>query len=119
MLREIQSPQRGVRHLYFYVDGSVVAGGTLTRTGMLIGSNDGLITETGAGLYTITFTKPGTRLLNAQGTAVTDVTTCRIVAADTDHTKVSINHVGADQATEEADGDFYVMVVLQDASAET
>lgn len=112
------SPHRKTRTLNFYIDGSAVAGGTLTKDGMLVGSNDGLISETGAGLYTITFNAPGTRLLNAQVTAVTDVTTCRVVAADTDHTKVSINHVGADQATESADGDFYVMVVLQDTESE-
>lgn len=119
MLREIQTPQRQVREFFFHVDGSAVAGGTLTKDGLLIGSNEGLITENSAGDYTIFFNQPGTRLLGAQVTAITDVTTCRVKIATSDHTKVTIEQVGADQTTPEADGDFFLTVWLQDASAET
>lgn len=117
MLRDMQSPQRGVRVLFFHVDGSAVGGGTSTRDGLTIGANDGLITENGSGDYTIVFTKPGTRCLNVQVTAITDVTTCRV--KDHDHTEVNIEQTGADQTTPEADADFFVMVVLQDAQDQT
>lgn len=116
MLREIKSPRRGVRVLYFHIDGSAVAGGTSTKNGMTIGSNDGLITENSSGNYTIAFTNPATRLLNVQVTPNTDVTTCRVVASST--TSVQIEQVGADQTTPTADGDFFVMVALQDAQDE-
>jgi len=116
MQREVKSFQRAVRQLYFSVDGSAVAGGTLTQDGLLVGSFEGLITENSAGDYTITFNTPAQRVLNVQVSAITDVSTCRVKASSA--SSVNIEQVGADQTTPLADGDFYVMVVLSDCEDE-
>jgi hypothetical protein len=116
MLREIKSHQRLIRQLFFSVDGSAVAGGTLTKNGLLVGKYEGLITENSAGNYTITFNQGGSRILNVQITPITDVTTCRVIAATT--TTVQIEQVGADQTTPVADSDFFVTVTLSDSADE-
>jgi hypothetical protein len=119
MLREVKSTQCKVRHLYIELDGSAVAGGTLTTDGLTHGQNDVTVTENSSGNYTFFLNTPGQRIVNVQATPITDVTTCRVVAADTDKTKVTIEQVGADQTTPEADADFYLLIVVSDASAET
>lgn len=116
MLREMMSPRRKTRVLFFEVDGSAVAAGTDTKNGLVVGSNDGLITENSSGDYTITFAQPGTRILQAQVTTITDVTTARVKAHS--KTAVTVEQLGEDQTTPEADADFFLMVVLQDAEDE-
>jgi hypothetical protein len=97
------------RLLAFSIDGSVVAGGTATRNGILEGTYEGTITENGSGDYTITFTKAFARAPVVTLGTITDVTTCRVKACTAAY--VTIEQVGADQTTPEADGDFYVMVM--------
>lgn len=118
MLREIKSTQSKVRHLYITCDGSAVAGGTLTRDGLLNGQFDVLVTENSSGNYTFFLNTPGQRIINVQATPITDVTTCRVVAADTSNLKVTIEQVGADQTTPEADADFYLLIVVSDSEDE-
>jgi len=117
MLREINSHQRLVRKMFFNVDGSVVAGGTLTKNGLLAGAQQGLITENSSGNYTITFNEPGSRILGVQATTFTDVSTMRVIAASA--TSVQVEQVGADQTTPLADGDFFLEVTLSDAADDT
>lgn len=117
MLREMKSPQRLVRCLFFRIDGSAVAGGTATTNGIDEGEYSGTITENGSGDYTITFSQAFARTPVVMITPVTDVTTCRIKAVST--TSVNIEQVGADQTTPEADADFHVLVVGFDTADQT
>lgn len=114
MLRELKSPQRMSRVLMFQIDGSAVAGGTDTTDGITEGAAHATITENGSGDYTITFNQPFARTPTVVVTPVTDVTTCRIKAVTNE--LVTIEQVGADQTTPEADGDFHVVVFGNDVA---
>lgn len=114
---DIKATQRRVRHLYIELDGSAVAGGSLTKDGLLHGQNDVKVTENSDGDYTFTLNTPGQRIINVQCTPITDVSTCRVKAVTA--STVEIEQVGADQTTPLADGDFYLTIVVSDAADET
>lgn len=117
MLRDIKGTQRLPRLLAFRIDGSAVAGGTLTQNGILEGLYDALITENSAGNYTITFNTPFARTPVVTGMTATDVSTLRIVAVSA--SSVQIEQVGADQTTPLADADFHLMVLGFDSVDQT
>jgi hypothetical protein len=117
MLRDMKCVQRMVRVIPVRLDGSVVAGGTLTTNGILEGWQHMLVTEVGAGEYKFTFNQAFHREPVVLVTTVTDVTTCRIKEVTTAY--VVIEQVGADQTTPEADGDFHMLVVGFDAADQT
>jgi len=114
MLRDVKSTQRLIRMLAFRVDGSDVAGGTLTKNGLLEGTFDALITENSAGNYTLTFAKPFARVPVVTSMTATDVSTLRIIAVSA--SSVQIEQVAADQTTPLADGDFHLLVLGFDAA---
>lgn len=109
MLREMMSPQRGVRVIPIRVDGSEVAGGSGTTNGLLEGKFHCLITENSDGNYTIDFNTHFKRTPVVVCMTATDVTTLRIISVD--ETMVRVEQVGADQTTPTADGDFHLLVV--------
>ncbi len=117
MLRPVQCNQRLSRLLAFRVDGSDVAGGTLTKNGLLEGANQALITENSAGNYTITFNQAFARVPVVTAMTATDVTTLRIISVTA--LLVNVEQVGADQTTPTADGDFHLMVMGFDAVDQT
>lgn len=114
MLREMLCVQRKTRVIPISVDGSVVAGGTATKTGILEGQEHVLITENGSGDYTFTFNTPFSRTPVIMLTPLTDVTTVRLKAVST--TGFQVEQVGADQTTPEADADFHALVIGFDAA---
>jgi hypothetical protein len=105
-----------VRQLCLKVDGSVVAGGTATTNGLSGDSAHVTVTENSSGDYTFTLNTPGQRFLSIQATPITDVTTCRVKSVTTEGAIFTIEQVGADQTTPEADADFYLLVVVSDAA---
>ncbi len=114
MLREVLSVQRKTRLIPIRIDGSSVAGGTATTNGIEEGARHVTITENGSGDYTITFRTPFKRIPVVLLTTITDVTTCRLKAVTTD--LFTVEQVGADQTTPEADGDFHALVFGFDAA---
>lgn len=113
MLREVKSVQRLTRLIPIRLDGSVVAGGTDTTDGILEGKYHVTVTENGAGDYTFTFNEPFKRIPVITLATITDVTTVRLKAVST--TAFTVEQVGADQTTPEADGDFHALVFGFDA----
>jgi hypothetical protein len=113
MLREMLCVQRKVRVLPLRIDGGEVAGGTATTDGVLEGERHVTVTENSSGDYTITFNEPFKRTPVVLLTTITDVTTVRLKAVST--TAFTVEQVGADQTTPEADGDFHALVVGFDA----
>ncbi len=109
MLREMKCVQRMVRVIPISLDGSVVAGGTATTTGILEGKRHVTVTENSAGNYTFVFNEPFQRTPVISLTPLTDVSTCWLVAVST--TGFQVEQVGADQTTPLADADFHALVV--------
>lgn len=109
MLREMKSPQRGVRVIPIRIDGSSVGGGTDTTDGIEEGKFHCTITENGSGDYTITFNTAFARTPVVMLTPITDVTTVRL--KEVSATAFTVEQVGADQTTPEADADFHALVV--------
>lgn len=97
------------------MDGSVVAGGSLTTNGLLQGQEHCKITENSDGNYTITLNEPGSRACHVIGLVpITDVSTMRVVAVTA--STVQVEQVGADQTTPLADGDFYLTIMKYDSA---
>ena len=117
MLRSLKTVQRGVRMIAVQIDGSAVAGGTLTTDGVLIGSPHVKISETGNGAYTITLNEPGTMNCFAVATPITDnsimyIGTC---AKNT----VAVTQETASTGVALADADFNLIIFACDAENET
>jgi len=110
MLREMKCVQRLVRVIPIRLDGSVVAGGTATTNGILEGTRHVTVTENSSGNYTFTFNEPFKRIPVIMLTPVTDVTTVRLLGEPT-VSAFTVEQVGADQTTPEADADFHALVV--------
>ena len=108
MLRSPKTNQRLERQLAFSIDGSVPE--------LIVGAGLGALTENSDGNYTIVFTKPFARRPIAMATAITDVSTVRIVAIDNE--SVQFEQVGADQTTPLADADFDILVIGWDTEDE-
>ena len=108
MKRDIKSYQRLVTDIEVHIDGSVVDGGSLTTTGVLMGQEHVKVTENSDGNYTITLNDPGSRACFAVANAITDVSTIRIVA--TTASTVQVEQTSADQTTPLADGDFFLLI---------
>jgi hypothetical protein len=117
MLREMKTTQRLTRVLPLRIDGAAVAGGTLTKNGVLEGKEHVTITENSSGNYTITFNTPFARVPVVTMAPATDVTTLRIIAVAAG--TVQVEQVGADQTTPVADGSFHLLVVGFDSADQT
>lgn len=117
MLREMKTTQRLCRVIGISIDGSAVAGGTLTTTGILEGGQHCKVTENSAGNYTITFNTPFARLPIVAAATFSDVSTLRIVAKTA--ATVQIEQVGADQTTPLGDADFDLIVMGFDSADQT
>lgn len=113
MLREMKCVQRKTRIIPIRLDGSDVAGGTATTNGILEGKYHVTVTENGSGDYSFTFNTPFSRTPVVLLTTITDVTTVRL--KDVSTTGFTVEQVGADQTTPEADGDFHALVIGFDA----
>jgi len=118
MKRKIESHQRLVTVLNITVDGSAVAGGTLTTNG--VGGPDAqhvTISETGAGAYTITLNEPGSRACFATATAITDNSTVYIGAMAASTVAVTQDTVTTGNAL--ADADFNITIYKYDSADAT
>lgn len=116
MLREMMCVQRKTRVIPIRLDGSAVAGGTDTKDGILEGAEHVLVTENGSGDYTFTFNVGFSRKPVILLTTETDVTTVRLKEVTT--TTFTVEQLGADQTTPEADADFHALVIGFDSADE-
>lgn len=107
MLRKVDTPERKVRKLNFLVDGTGTA--ALTQ-----GSFHATLTDNGTGDYTVTFNKPGKRLLGLSVLPITKVYAHTRSALPTAVRILTFNDAGV--AT---DADFYLEVTLSDVAVET
>lgn len=114
MLREMLCVQRKTRIIPIRLDGSDVAGGSATTTGILEGGQHVLVTENSSGDYTFTFNTPFSRTPVVLLTSATDVTTVWLKAVSA--TGFQVEQVGADQTTPTADGDFHALVIGFDSA---
>ncbi len=118
MKRKIESHQRGVTVLNITVDGSAVAGGTLTTDGIAGPDSEHVkISETGNGAYTITLNEPGSRACFAQATPITDNSIMYIgtMAANT----VAVTQETASTGAALADADFCLTIYKYDSVDKT
>lgn len=117
MKRHIESEQRLVEKIFVKIDGSAVAGGTLTTDGLLMGKNQVKITENGSGDYTLTLNTPGSRDCFAVATGLTDNSICYVVA--TDNSTVQVKQETCTTGAALADADLWVEITKFDSADET
>lgn len=117
MLRSIKCVQRGVRVIAVTIDGSAVAGGTLTTNGVLVGSPHVKISETGNGAYTITLNDPGTLNCFAIATPITDNSI--VYVGECLKNTVKVTQETASTGAALADADFNIIILAVDAENET
>lgn len=114
--KEVRTTERGVRIYYISLDGSAVAGGTLTTNGLLLGALHVLVTENGNGDYTFTLNTPGQRIIGVSGMPVTADTslTATILTLST------VQVLQTDMAgAAVADADFYLQIHVSTAAEAT
>ena len=116
MLRDLRTVQREARVIFVTIDGSAVAGGTLTSNGVLVGSPHVKVTETGNGAYTITLNEPGSRACFAMVSPITDNSVCYV--GECLASTVKITQETASTGAALADADFNVMIVAFDSLEE-
>jgi hypothetical protein len=117
MLRDIKTYQRLARKIYVRIDGSDVNGGTLTTTGVIVGSQQVKVTETGNGAYTITLNEPGSRACFAVGCGLTD--NSYITISSTTASTVLVKQETVTTGVALADADFWLEITAFDSSDET
>ncbi len=100
--------QRGVTDILVHIDGSVVAGGTLTTNGVLLGNVHVKVTENGSGDYTITLNEPGMRDCFAVATPITALSNVEI--ADVSPSIVQVLQKTATTGSPLADADFFLLI---------
>jgi len=116
MLRDLRTVQREARVIFVTIDGSAVAGGTLTTDGVLVGSPHVKVTETGNGAYTITLNEPGSRACFAMVSPITDNSVFYV--GECLASTVKITQETASTGAALADADFNVMIVAFDSLEE-
>lgn len=116
MLRDMKCVQRNARVIFVTIDGSAVAGGTLTTDGVTVGSPHVKVTENGNGDYTITLNEPGSRACFAVVSTITDNSLAYVAA--TAASTVQIKQETCTTGVALADADFNVMIVAFDSSEE-
>lgn len=97
MTRDVRTHQRGVRLMYATIDGSAVAGGTLTTNGLdALGKLHMKVTENAAGDYTLTLNVPGARICHVSAISIdnAEYISCSIPSASTARVK-QYNAAGA------------------------
>jgi len=109
--------QRKVRAIFVTIDGSAVAGGTLTTNGILVGAQHVKVSETGNGAYTITLNTPGSRPCFAVGSPITDNSIIYIGECLKNTVKVTQETASTGAAL--ADADFNLVIYAIDAEDET
>lgn len=119
MTRGIDTHQRKVVAMFALVDGSAVAGGTLTTDGLDVGAAQHMkITESSSGVYVLTLNNPGQRFVGAAITSMTSLANQHF-AIGTDGKTMTITQRTASTGVVLADADFSAILFVSHAADNT